>query len=65
MAKADVTVYSKDGDSEVTIPGVDNISLIDNESHGAGRTFGLTETRRGRSLLIASPNVSAVIIDHK
>lgn len=55
----DVRVLPKDG-TEARYDDVDELSLIDAESHGRSSNFGITESFQGRKLLICSSNVVAV-----
>lgn len=69
MAKKTVTLYPAndvqgDGIVEpIEVPNIDKVSFIDNESHGPGHTFGITDTLKGRVILISSPNVVATVVD--
>lgn len=53
-------------DAELDIPvnDVDALSFIDNNTHGKGATFGLTESNKGsRVLIINSANVVTVEVE--
>lgn len=56
-----VNVYDKEGNPPITFDvEPEDISFIDNESHGKASTFGVTSAFEGRKLLLSSPNVVAV-----
>jgi hypothetical protein len=50
-------------EAPIEIMNVDRVSLIDNQSHGAGSTFGINNSLTGRLVWISSPNVAAVVVD--
>lgn len=58
-----VTVLGTGQETGRRFKEVDNLSFVDANTHGPGKTFGLTEDLEGRHLIISSPNVIAVIVE--
>ncbi len=61
-----VTVYPKDAPAgqELTFDAVSQWSLVDNNSHGPSRNFGINPaTFEGKALLINTSQTDAVLVD--
>lgn len=57
-----VTVYTSES-TNIEVSGVTGMTFIDNESHGTGPVGTLPLPQGGKRLIVAAPNVVAVLIE--